>query len=356
MTTSTRTTGQEPGAPDVEALHTLGVLLDPSDAGTDAAFRSGRARLAAEFGSTGPAVEAPPARRGLGRGPATGRPGGPPRATGSRRRGLRLVAGLGVAATVAGGLLLAPTATLTMPWDEGGAPVPPGSASAAEILQAAATRTVAAADDSWDQVRDDQFVYFATTGTSRYEVIGKAATKSAGDYVGWHSVDGTQDGRATGTYSAGDPLDERLFTCADGGDVRARAAGTDCSSVPGVDREAPTDADAMYDYLRRYGDGSALSMFVNANDLLRTLTPEARAAVFGALSRVDGLVVTPGVTDAIGRPGIAVGVEMEDYRQDLVFDPETHDLLGTATAYPDGMTDGEAITGWSIVDEVGQTP
>ncbi|MFD6448579.1 CU044_5270 family protein [Promicromonospora sp. NPDC060204] len=356
MTTSTRTTGQEPGAPEVEALHTVGALLDPSDAGTDAAFRSGRARLAAEIGSTGPAVEAPPVRRGLGRGPATGRPGGPPRATGPRRRGLRLVAGLGVAATVAGGLLLAPTATLTMPWDEGGAPVPPGSASAAEILRAAATRTVTAADDSWDQVRDDQFVYWSTTGTSRYEVTGEAVTRSSEDYTGWYSVDGTQDGRATATYSAGEPLDERLFTCADGGDERARAAGTDCTSVPGVDRDAPTDVDAMYDYLRGDGDGSARSMFVNANDLLRTLTPDARAAVFGALSRVDGLVVTSGVTDAIGRPGIAVGVETADYRQDLIFDPETHDLLGSANAYPDGMTDGQAITGWSLVDKVGQTP
>lgn len=64
----------------------------------------------------------------------------------------------------------------------------------------------------------------------------------------------------------------------------------------------------------------------------------------------------PGVTDAIGRPGIAVGVELQYYRQDLIFDPETKDLLGVANLYPDGMADAHAIVERTIVDEVGQKP
>ncbi|GAA4698896.1 hypothetical protein APR04_004061 [Promicromonospora umidemergens] len=371
MSTSTRWTVQEPGGSELEALQTTGGLLDPSEAEAEGAFRSAQARLTAELGSsvavtdgqyrhsagTGRlrAVRAPGDRRE----PAYGRPGSRRRTGGSRRPAVRAAVGLGLAASVAGGLLFAPTATLTMPWDDDGGTVPPGSASASEILQAAATRTVAAADDSWDEIRGDQFVYYRTTGTNRYEVVGEGTTKISEDYAGWFSVDGTQDGRATATYSVGDPLDTTLFTCADGGRERALTDGGDCSSEPELDLDAPTDADAMYDYLLRDGDGdgSARSMFISAGNVLRSLTPEAQAAVFGALSRVDGLIVTPGVKDAAGRPGIAVGVDMEgDYRQDLIFDPETKDLLGGASAYADGMADGYAIVERTIVDEVGQKP
>jgi hypothetical protein len=254
-----------------------------------------------------------------------------------------------------------------MPWDDdgGATAVPPGAASAAEILQAAATRTVAAADDSWDDVRGDQFIYYRTTGTNRYQVMGEGegagVTKISENYTGWFSVDGTQDGRATATYSVGNPLDTPLYTCEDGGQERALAdGGGSCSSEPGLKLDAPTDADAMYDYLRDQppveDEGPAASMFIRAGELLNYLTPRSQAAVFGALSRVDGLIVTPGVTDAIGRPGIAVGVELQYYRQDLVFDPETKDLLGVANSYPDGMTDAHAIVERTIVDEVDQKP
>lgn len=359
MRTSTERTGQEPGGVEMDALRATGVLLDPSPAETEAAFAAGRMWWSEEVGH--PAAEEQPARPV---GPGGGRSGrlravrgwGDRGPGGARRPGLRVAVGLGVAASVVGGAFFAPTATLSLPWDDDAAVAPPGSASAAEVLQSAAVQAVAAADGSWDQVRGDQFVYWSTTGTSRYEVIGGSITEESEDYRGWFSVDGTRDGRATATYSTGDPLDERLFTCADGGVERARAAGTDCSSEPAVDLDAPTDADGMYDYLRDGGDGSARLMFIRANDLLRTLTPEARAAVFGALSRVDGLTVTPGVVDAAGRPGIAVGAEIDGYRQDLIFDPETRDLLGGASVYPDGMADGYAVTGWTVVDEVGQTP
>ena len=71
---------------------------------------------------------------------------------------------------------------------------------------------------------------------------------------------------------------------------------------------------------------------------------------------MDGLIVTPGVTDAAGRPGIAVGVDMGDYRQDLIFDPGSKDLLGGASVFPDGMADGYAIVERTLVDKVNQKP
>ncbi|WP_020015915.1 CU044_5270 family protein [Promicromonospora sukumoe] len=354
MRTSTEWTGQEPAGVELDALRATGALLDPSAAEAEAAFAAGRVRWAEELQHA--AAEERPS-------PSADQPDGtwPParpravRGRRGRRPGLRVAVGLGVAASVVGGAFFAPTATLTLPWDDDAAVAPPGSASAAEVLRSAAARVVTGADGSWDQVRGDQFVYYSSTGSSRYEVIGGSTTEEPAEYRGWFSVDGTRDGRATATNATGDPLDERLFTCADGGIERARAAGTDCSSEPGIDLDAPTDVDGMYDYLRDGGDGSARLMFIRANDLLLTLTPEARAAVFGALSRVDGLTVTPGVVDAAGRPGIAVGAEIDGYRQDLIFDPETRDLLGGASVYPDGMADGYAVTGWTVVDEVGQT-
>lgn len=164
MSTSTKWTGQEPGGTDLDALQMTGALLDPTEAEVEAAFRSGQARLTAELGSPVAATDGQHehsagsgllrAVRGPGgrRGSADGRrPGGRRR---THRPAVRAALGLGLAASVAGGLLFAPTATLSMPWDDdgGAAAVPPGSASAAQILQAAATRTVAAADDSWDEV------------------------------------------------------------------------------------------------------------------------------------------------------------------------------------------------------------
>jgi hypothetical protein len=376
MSTSTRWTGHEPGGTELDALHTTGALLDPSEAEQEAAFRSAQARLTAELGSPGTAADGQHAHsagsgllravRGPGgrRGSADARrPGGRRRTGGARRPAVRAAVGLGLAATVAGGLLFAPTATLSMPWEDDGGPaaVPPGSASAAEILQAAATRTVAAADDSWENVRPDQFVYMHSTGTTRYEIVGEnpqISLEEAQSWI-WTSVDGNQDGLSAGTF-AEEPYQEiPLYTCAGDGLERARAnGGGDCLGSPGLDLDAPTDADAMYDYLLResHSDGSARTMFISAEDELYKLTPDAQAAVFEALSRVDGLIVTPGVTDAAGRPGIAVGVDMGGYRQDLIFDPETKDLLGSASAYPDGMVDGSAIIERTVVDAVHQKP
>jgi hypothetical protein len=379
MSTSTKWTGQEPGGTDLDALHMAGALLDPPEAEVEFAFRSGQARLTSELGSVVAAADGQHehsagsgllrAVRGPGgrRGSADGRrPGGRRRTGGTRRPAVRTAVGLGLAATVAGGLLFAPTATLSMPWDDDGgdaAAVPPGSASAAEILQAAATRTVAAADDSWEHIRPDQFVYTHSTGTTRDEIVGEKpqiSLEEAESWI-WTSVDGTQDGLSAGTLGEEPYREYPLYTCAGGGRERALTdGGGDCDSTPGLDLDAPTDADAMYDYLQHHpwseGDSSATSMFTHANDLLGYLTPRSQAAVFGALSRVDGLIVTPGVTDAAGRPGIAVGVDMGGYRQDLIFDPETKDLLGGASFYPDGMVDGHAIVERTLVDEVNQKP
>ena len=75
-------------------------------------------------------------------------------------------------------------------------------------------------------------------------------------------------------------------------------------------------------------------MFLHFADVLREAraTPEQRAAAYDALAQVPGVVLVGDTEDRFGRRGVAVAFEFVDnepflYRQVLVFDPETADLL-----------------------------
>ena len=62
-------------------------------------------------------------------------------------------------------------------------------------------------------------------------------------------------------------------------------------------------------------------------------TPELRAALYEAEGRVPGIEYFGEVTDAIGRPGIAIGAESANSgaptRYSLIFDPKTSQVLAT---------------------------
>ncbi len=107
-----------------------------------------------------------------------------------------------------------------------------------------------------------------------------------------------------------------------------------------------SDPDAIYDQFKHdaQADHSAPgaptdvdvggSMFLHFADVLREAraTPEQRAAAYDALAHVPGVVLVGGTEDRFGRRGVAVAFEFVDnepfpYRQVLVFDPETADLL-----------------------------
>jgi hypothetical protein len=75
-------------------------------------------------------------------------------------------------------------------------------------------------------------------------------------------------------------------------------------------------------------------------DLLNkpNVTPELRAAAFGALSEIPGIELNRDAVDMVGRPGYALGYEapaaggygsmMRGFRVEYIFDPETSDVLG----------------------------
>lgn len=115
-------------------------------------------------------------------------------------------------------------------------------------------------------------------------------------------------------------------------------------------------------------------MFHHFSDVLREAraTPEQRAAAYEALARVPGLTLIGEVTDRLGRPGVAVALDVVDnepsgflYRYVLVFDPKTADLLeerrevlpgNRYRSLPAGMIEAYATYEYAIVGALGERP
>ncbi|GIH68671.1 CU044_5270 family protein [Sphaerimonospora thailandensis] len=155
----------------------------------------------------------------------------------------------------------------------------------------------------------------------------------------WLSADGTRDGslkveNLTPRAYPGWPIPEEAN----------REKGTWWASLPVCDgaprdtaytslKKLPTDAKGMRDYLysREHGDNPPdTGAWAAAGDLLReTYMPAAqRAALFEAAATIPGVTVTEDAQDAAGRRGIGVGRVSFGVREDIIFDPETYELLG----------------------------
>jgi hypothetical protein len=101
--------------------------------------------------------------------------------------------------------------------------------------------------------------------------------------------------------------------------------------------EYSTDPDELYDQIRSKAEGHGPStdaeMLVLVGDLLRETMapPELRAALFRVAARIPGVELVGEVTDPAGRRGTAVARTSDDAgfleRNELVFDPETSELL-----------------------------
>ncbi len=105
-----------------------------------------------------------------------------------------------------------------------------------------------------------------------------------------------------------------------------------------------TDPDELYEQIeRRAVDGKtsgvpvpegapvAVNMFAIVGDLLRETVapPDLRAALYEVAARIPGVELVGRVTDPAGRTGMAVAMvsEADGLRLELVFDPETTELL-----------------------------
>ncbi|WP_405566351.1 CU044_5270 family protein [Streptomyces phaeochromogenes] len=89
-----------------------------------------------------------------------------------------------------------------------------------------------------------------------------------------------------------------------------------------------------------------------------------RAAAYEALSRVPGVKVTPGLTDAKGRAGIGISLSGPGtIGSTFIFDPESYEFLG----FRDSRTSGDGtdmksytqltyLDGWAVTDRARQRP
>jgi hypothetical protein len=150
--------------------------------------------------------------------------------------------------------------------------------------------------------------------------------------------------------------------------------------------DLPSDANAIYEEFERDAEldhtspgapedvDVSGSMLLHFSDVLREAraTPEQRAAAYEALARVPGLSLVGDVTDRLGRPGVAIALDVVDnepsdflYRYVLVFDPQTANLLEERREVlpgnryrdlPAGMIEAYATYEYAVVSALGEGP
>jgi len=265
-------------------------------------------------------------------------------------RGRKRLAWLGVTAV---GLAAAITAAVTLaPADNPvGLPVPQaGAEEAVRVLHAAAAAALRMPDTP---PRPDQFVYIKQ--------------QSQGDYLyeGWFSIDGTHDGLIKMPAAGSKTSEETVVAgCRDGKRViigkNDDGQTENCTPEPAYDPSLPTDGDAMLAHLAAQYGGTLDNVNGIAKDVggllsMKYLRPDQRAALFDAVAKIPGLVLTKNVKDGAGRVGDSISWDVKDGKDSahhlaggFVFDPATHTYLG--------WTHGEAQTAYGIVDRVHQVP
>lgn len=130
----------------------------------------------------------------------------------------------------------------------------------------------------------------------------------------------------------------------------------------------PTNPHALlaliYRVERGHGPGPDQEAFVTIGDLLRNTIapPKVAAALYRAAALIPGVTLIPHATDAVGRPGVAVGRIGPGIgggiREELIFSGATLQLIGerTVMARTGTTTSATAIIDRAFVDHYGQTP
>ncbi|WP_207208447.1 CU044_5270 family protein [Nocardioides glacieisoli] len=135
--------------------------------------------------------------------------------------------------------------------------------------------------------------------------------------------------------------------------------------------QLPTDPDALLNVLDREavpveGQEQEQATFDLIGSLVseQLMPPETAAALFRAVTRINGIQVERGVTDALGRPGIGISRSDARFRTRTtwIFDSSTYELRGTrwffthADGTPDTLFGATAVLDTAVVDTAGQAP
>ena len=273
----------------------------------------------------------------------------------------------------AGGVALAGAAAaaiaLTSGADSGH--IAPAPASAAEALRRVAA---VAADAPAPVPRDDQYYYVKTRATWLSMFAGKdpGHTHSASlvehDREIWLSIDRT--GKLVDRAVGSRPLtraDANRRQSPDGPahsmDQPMNAIGHYFVGDEKLSRAAllafPTEPRAIFDHLRarvgNRGHSPDGEVFTEIGDALRESPAPAalRAGLYGALALVPGIELVGPVTDGAGRAGTAVALTEVGIRSELIFDPQSSELLAERDVLVDATkAEIEAPTGTVIGDAV----
>jgi len=131
----------------------------------------------------------------------------------------------------------------------------------------------------------------------------------------------------------------------------------------------PRDPQAVVEYLRTataHRGSAPATMFHWGVELLRAglMPADLRASWYRALALLDGVQVHDQAVTLDGRTGVAIGIQDEKERRDLIVDPATGEFIGERTVagpqphYPwiaPGTVTGYSSITTKVVDGIGQT-
>ncbi len=145
-------------------------------------------------------------------------------------------------------------------------------------------------------------------------------------------------------------------------------AGSWQDPTPGFLAGLPRDPAQLYSRLQAdapANDRGSAELFVYAVDALRTgLVPaDLRAALYQALTRIDGIELTDQAVNLDGRVGTAIGIDDGQFRHDIIIDPVTGTFIGEREVLtddydraPDGTTMSYSAVRTAVVDAIGTVP
>jgi hypothetical protein len=130
----------------------------------------------------------------------------------------------------------------------------------------------------------------------------------------------------------------------------------------------PRDPAQLYQRLQAdapVNDRESAELFVYVADALRTgLVPaDLRAALYEALTRIDGIELTDQPANLDGRVGAAIGIDDGQFRHDIIIDPATGVFIGEREVLtddlegaPEGTTMNYTAVQTAVVDAIGTVP
>lgn len=215
--------------------------------------------------------------------------------------------------------------------------------SAVEVLgkAARAVTDLRPQDDQFVKVRS-QTMYGAFMLPATNEQTGQKVQESR--YLRrtmrtiWLSADGTRDGSLRIEHLEpqaypGWPMPEEAHAEKGSEWMRLPACGPVPDTAYTELKKLPADAEGMRRHLYakdRNKNSADVRAWRAVGDLLReTYIPAAqRAALYEAAATIPGVTVTEDAEDAAGRKGLGVGRVSNGVREEIIFDPTSHELLG----------------------------